>query len=145
MRTISRTQAVWKNFQDYKYILSDKFIDTFTFMAENKAVAQSAKRAHKFNSDVDASVEVFKLGAQYWIYVIDRTRYVFFEYLFQKSYDYDNILPCYSSFLSISAFNSFIFCIFALNKAIQSWQNNSSYEQYSISNNRSRVQAMGNS
>ena len=77
MRTISRTQAVWKNFQDYKYILSDKFIDTLTFMAENKAVAQSAKRAHKFNSDVDASVEVFILGAQYWIYVIDRTRYVF--------------------------------------------------------------------
>ena len=105
MRTISRTQAVWKNFQDYKYILSDRFIYTLTFMAENKAVAQSAKRAHKFNSDVDASVEVFILGAQYWIYVIDRTRYVFFEYLFQKSYDYDNILPCYSSFLSISAFN----------------------------------------
>ena len=84
-------------------------------------------------------------AAQYWIYVIDRTRYVFFEYLYQKSYDYDNILPCYSSFLSISALNSFIICIFALNKAIQSWQNNSSYEQYSISNNRSRVQAMGNS
>lgn len=35
-------------------------------MAENKAIAQSAKKAHKFNSDVDASVEVFKLGAQYW-------------------------------------------------------------------------------
>ena len=69
VRTISRTQAVWKNFQDYKYILSDKFIYTLTFMAENKAVAQSAKRAHKFNSDVDASVEVFKLGAQYWVKV----------------------------------------------------------------------------
>ena len=130
MRTISRTQAVWKNFQDYKYILSDKFIDTLTFMAENKAVAQSDKRAHKFNSDVDASVEVFKLGAQYWIYVIDRTRYVFFEYLYQKSYDYDNILPCYSSFLSISALNSFIICIFALNNAIQSWQNKCQFRNW---------------
>ena len=69
----------------------------------------------------------------------------FFEYLYQKSVDYDNNLPCYSSFLSISALYSFIICIFALNNAIQSWQNNSSYEQYSISNNRSRVQAMGNS
>ena len=69
VRTISRTQAVWKNFQDYKYTLSDKFIDTLASMAENKAVAQSAKRAHKFNSDVDASVEVFKLGAQYWMKV----------------------------------------------------------------------------
>lgn len=66
VRTISRTQAVWKNFQNYKYTLSDKFIDTLASIAENKAVAQSAKRAHKFNSDVDASVEVFKLGAQYW-------------------------------------------------------------------------------
>lgn len=69
VRTISRTQAVWKNFQDYKYTLSDKFIDTLASMAENKAAAQSAKRAHKFNSDVDASVEVFKLGAQYWMKV----------------------------------------------------------------------------
>ena len=69
VRTISRTQAVWKNFQDYKYTLSDKFIDTLASMAENKAAAQSAKRAHKFDSDVDASVEVFKLGAQYWMKV----------------------------------------------------------------------------
>ena len=69
VRTISRTQAVWKNFQDYKYTLSDKFIETLVSMAENKAVAQSAKKAHKFNSDVDASVEVFKLGAQYWMKV----------------------------------------------------------------------------
>lgn len=69
VRTISRTQAVWKNFQDYKYTLSDKFIDTLTSMTENKATAQSAKRAHKFNSNVDASVEVFKLGAQYWMNV----------------------------------------------------------------------------
>ena len=69
VRTISRTQAVWKNFQDYKYTLSDKFIDTLASMAENKAAAQSAKRTHKFNSDVDASVEVFKLGAQYWMKV----------------------------------------------------------------------------
>lgn len=69
VRTISRTQAVWKNFQDYKYTLSYKFIDTLASMTENKAVAQSAKRAHKFNSDVDASVEVFKLGGQYWMKV----------------------------------------------------------------------------
>lgn len=69
VRTISRTQTVWKNFQDYKYTLSDKFIGTLASMAENKAVAQSAKKAHKFNSDVDASVEVFKRGSQYWMKV----------------------------------------------------------------------------
>lgn len=69
VRTISRTQTVWKNFQDYKYTLSDKFIETLASMAANKAVAQSAKKVHKFNSDIDASVEVFKLGAQYWMKV----------------------------------------------------------------------------
>lgn len=69
VRTISRTQTVWKNFQDYKYTLSNKFIETLASMAENKAIAQSAKRAHKFNSDVDTSLEVFKLGAQYWMKV----------------------------------------------------------------------------
>ena len=69
VRTISRTQTVWKNFQDYKYTLSEKFIETLASMAENKAIARSAKRAHKFNSDVDASVGVFKLGAQYWMRV----------------------------------------------------------------------------
>lgn len=69
VRTISRTQAVWKNFQDYKYTLSNKFIGTLASMAENKAVAKSAKKEHKFNSDVDSSVEVFKLGAQYWMKV----------------------------------------------------------------------------
>lgn len=69
VRTISRTQTVWKNFQDYEYTLSDKFIETLASMAENKAVAQSAKKAHKFNSDIDTSIEVFNLGAQYWMKV----------------------------------------------------------------------------
>ena len=69
VRTISRTQTVWKNFQDYKYTLSEKFIETLASMAENKAIERSAKRAHKFNSDVDTSVGVFKLGAQYWMRV----------------------------------------------------------------------------
>ena len=69
VRTISRNQSVWKSFQDYKYTLSKTFIETLASMAENKAAAQSAKMAHKFNSDIDTSVEVFKLGAQYWMRV----------------------------------------------------------------------------
>ena len=30
---------------------------------------EAAKRAHKFNSQIDASVEIFKLGAPYWMNV----------------------------------------------------------------------------
>ena len=36
---------------------------------ETKATEQAAKRAHKFNSKIDASVEIFKLGAPYWMNV----------------------------------------------------------------------------
>ncbi len=36
---------------------------------ETKATEQAAKRAHKFNSKIDSSVEIFKLGAPYWLNV----------------------------------------------------------------------------
>lgn len=69
VRTISRTQAVWKNFQEYQYKLSDAFVATLVSIEEIKSVEKAAKRTHKFNSDVDVSVEVFKLGAEYWMKV----------------------------------------------------------------------------
>lgn len=69
VRTISRTQAVWKNFQEYDYKLSDTFVSTLVSIEEIKSVEKAAKRTHKFNSDVDASVEVFKLGSNYWMKV----------------------------------------------------------------------------
>jgi len=69
VRTISRTQAVWKAFKEYKYELSNQFVATLISKEETKAVEVAAKRAHKFNSDIDAGVEVFKLGSQYWMKV----------------------------------------------------------------------------
>lgn len=69
VRTISRTIAVWKAFQDYKYELSDQFIGSLISKEETKADEAAAKRAHKFNSDIDAGLEVFKLGATYWMNV----------------------------------------------------------------------------
>lgn len=33
---------------------------------ETKSIEASAKRSHKFNSNIDIAVEVFKLGATYW-------------------------------------------------------------------------------
>ena len=36
---------------------------------KNRTTEQGAKRTHKFNSKIDASVEIFKLGASYWMNV----------------------------------------------------------------------------
>ena len=69
VRTISRTAAVWRDFQEYPYKLSDKFLKKLASKAETKAVEQAAKKAHKFNANVDASVEVFNLGQNYWMRV----------------------------------------------------------------------------
>ena len=69
VRTISRTQAVWKNFQDYKYTLGETFLLTLVSIEETKNAERAAKRAHKFDAAIDASVEIFNLGANYWMKV----------------------------------------------------------------------------
>lgn len=67
VRTISRTQKTWDDFKDMKMTLSEPFIRTLISKEESRANAASAKRAHKFDSEIDASVEIFKLGADYWM------------------------------------------------------------------------------
>lgn len=69
VRTISRTQAVWMNFQDYKYTLGETFLSTLVSIEETKNAERAAKRAHKFDAAIDASVEIFNLGANYWMKV----------------------------------------------------------------------------
>lgn len=69
VRTISRTQVVWKNFQDYKYTLGETFLSTLVSIEETKNAERAAKRAHKFDAAIDASVEIFNLGANYWMKV----------------------------------------------------------------------------
>ncbi len=66
VRTISRTQKVWDNFKSVKFDLSDEFIASLISKEETKTEERAAKRAHKFNSDIDNSLEIFKLGADYW-------------------------------------------------------------------------------
>lgn len=66
VRTISRTQKVWDDFKKVKYELSDDFIASLISKEETKTEERAAKRAHKFNSDIDNSVEIFNLGVKYW-------------------------------------------------------------------------------
>lgn len=69
VRTISRTQGVWTNFKSYKFELSDRFLASLISREETRSYETSAKREHKFNAKIEASVEIFKLGAKYWMSV----------------------------------------------------------------------------
>lgn len=69
VRTISRTLKVWENFKNLNYQLSEDFIESLVSASDSKAEEQAAKRAHKFNSQIDASLEIFNLGQKYWMRV----------------------------------------------------------------------------
>ena len=63
--TDDTSKRVWKNFQDYKYTLGETFLSTLVSIEETKNAERAAKRAHKFDAAIDASVEIFNLGANY--------------------------------------------------------------------------------
>lgn len=69
VRTISRNASVWEDFRKYPYELSKPFLNKLISKEEIKVSEHAAKRAHKFNSNIDISVEVFKLGSEYWLKV----------------------------------------------------------------------------
>lgn len=69
VRSMSRVEATWKKFQDEKYELSENFIRSLVSIEERKADEGQAKKAHKFNSQIDASVQIFQLGYDYWMKV----------------------------------------------------------------------------
>lgn len=69
VRSLSRLVSTWSDFKEVEYNLSDAFVYSLISKEETKATEQAAKRAHKFNAKIDASVEIFKLGTQYWMNV----------------------------------------------------------------------------
>ena len=69
VRTIARTQQVWTDFKKYEYELSDRFIASLISIEETRADEAAARREHKFNAKIEAAVEIFKLGSQYWMKV----------------------------------------------------------------------------
>jgi hypothetical protein len=69
VRSLSRMVGTWSDFKTVEYNLSDVFQRALISKEETKATEQAAKRAHKFNSKIDASVEIFKLGSSYWMNV----------------------------------------------------------------------------
>ncbi|MEE1317434.1 MAG: AIPR family protein, partial [Prevotella sp.] len=69
VRTISRTHAVWETYKKVPYELSNTFIATLISKEDTIETENAARRVHKFNSNIDVSVEIFNLGADYWMKV----------------------------------------------------------------------------
>ena len=69
VRSLSRLVSTWSDFKEVEFRLSDDFIHSLISKEETKANEKAAKRVHKFNSKIDDSVEIFKLGASYWMNV----------------------------------------------------------------------------
>jgi len=67
VRSLARLAGTWNDFKSVEFTLSDTFIRSLISKEEIKATEKAAKRAHKFNSKIDASVEIFKLGVSYWM------------------------------------------------------------------------------
>lgn len=69
VRSLSRLVGTWNDFKSVEFNLSDAFKRSLISKEETRVVEQAARRAHKFNSKIDASVEIFKLGQDYWMNV----------------------------------------------------------------------------
>ena len=69
VRTISRNNTVWNSFTQEKYQLSDIFLASLVSIEETRAAESAAKREHKFNSNIEVGVEIFRLGSDYWMKV----------------------------------------------------------------------------
>ncbi len=66
-REYARKADTWKKFRDdYPIKLTDEFLKSLVSRTETNEETKRAKKAHKFNSDIDLSVKVFELGASYW-------------------------------------------------------------------------------
>lgn len=69
VRSMSRLEGTWKKFKQEKFELSDCFIRSLVSAEQRKSDEGQAKRAHRFNSQIDVAVEIFKAGAEYWMQV----------------------------------------------------------------------------
>ena len=69
VRSLSRVSGTWSDFKAVSFELSDDFKRSLISKEETRVTEKAARRAHKFNSNIDASVVIFKLGATYWMNV----------------------------------------------------------------------------
>lgn len=66
VRSMARKSDTWNKCKSLDWSLSDEFISTLVSKSEMKQEEATAKRERKFSHNLDISVEIFKLGAEYW-------------------------------------------------------------------------------
>lgn len=66
VRSLSRRAETWNKCKSLPLSLSEEFRSTLIPKDEMKREEAAAKKERKFSQGIDISVEVFKLGAEYW-------------------------------------------------------------------------------
>lgn len=66
VRSMARKADTWNKCKGLNWSLSDEFTSTLISKSEMKQEEAAAKRERKFSRNLDISVEIFKLGAEYW-------------------------------------------------------------------------------
>lgn len=69
VREFARHKETWQKYKNIPYEISEYFNNDLKDLYSEKNEEVQAKRERKFNNDIDASVEVFKLGSGYWMKV----------------------------------------------------------------------------
>lgn len=69
VREYARNKETWYKYKNIPYEISETFYDDLKNRSLEKNEEQQAKKERKFNNDIDASVDVFKLGTGYWLNV----------------------------------------------------------------------------
>lgn len=68
VREYAKKTATWKKFRDdYSVSLTKEFVDSLISKELLKADEKAAKRARKFNSDIELEVEFYTRGYDYWM------------------------------------------------------------------------------
>lgn len=68
VREYAKKSATWKKFRDdYSVGLTKEFVDSLISKELLKADEKAAKRARKFNSDIELEVEFYTRGYDYWM------------------------------------------------------------------------------
>jgi len=66
-REYARHKDTWIKYKNIPYEISDSFYDDLKNLSSEKNEEKQAKIERKFNNDIDASVDIFKLGTEYWM------------------------------------------------------------------------------
>ncbi|MBN2572484.1 MAG: AIPR family protein [Ignavibacteriales bacterium] len=72
VREYARQRETWNKYKNATYEISEFFYNDLKDLRFEKEDERQAKKERKFNNDIDASVDVYNLGAGYWMNVYNK-------------------------------------------------------------------------